>query len=165
MKTHEFNPQVLHLLIELVELIEKQASEKIQKEIENTQKTFQTKEKDLIEEGKKAGRLEGDGERRNLQKKVEELGRQLEKKTADELGSLSEEELAKRLAEAFREDKISRIPKGEQGADTRHEIIHKGLPCGLIIYESKNRKDWNNAYIDRAKEYKTMYHKIGRAHV
>lgn len=139
------------------EKLKREADDHLAKETEKIQKEFQNKQKDLIEEGRKAGRLEGDAEKRTLQKTVEELKRQLEKKTADELGSLSEEELAKRLGDVFREDKISRIPKGEQGADVRHEIIHRGLPCGLIIYESKNRKDWQNSYIDRAKEYKTMY--------
>jgi len=137
--------------------LKQEADAAIQAELNRLHEEHNAKQRDLIEEGKKSGRLEGDIERRNLQKKIEDLSRQLEKKTADELGSLPEEELARRLAEAFREDKITRIPKGEQGADVRHEIYYKGIPCGLIIYESKNRKDWQNAYVDRAKEYKTVY--------
>lgn len=137
--------------------LEKEAQEKLSHEREQIQKSLEEKQRELLEEGKKTGRIEGDAERRSLQKTVEDLRRQLEKKTADELGSLPEEELAKRLAEAFREDKVTRIPKGEQGADVRQDIFHKGVPCGLIVYESKNRKDWQNAYIDRAKQYKVMY--------
>lgn len=163
-KVHEEHDKVLALQKQLDDdkaayrqQLEKENQERLAQERDRIQKELEEKQKELLEEGKKAGRLEGDGERRNLQKKIEDLSRQLEKKTADELGSLPEEELAKRLAEAFREDKISRIPKGEQGADVRHEVVHKGVPCGLIIYESKNRKDWQNAYIDRAKQYKVMY--------
>lgn len=86
-------------------------------------------------------------ERETYQKKITELSRQLERKTANELGEGAEIDLFEALRDAFPDDRITRVAKGEAGADILHEVLHKGAVCGTIIIDSKNRRAWQNGYI------------------
>jgi hypothetical protein len=82
----------------------------------------------------------------NLRAKVEKLTRELDNKKSDELGDEAELDLFNSLKAAFPEDKIDRVEKGEPGADIIHQVIQNGQVCGTIVYESKNRKKWEDAY-------------------
>lgn len=143
----------------LGELAEKKASDfKEQAEKANAKATRLEKEiVKKVEEGKTLAREEFDRDKRKMQRQIEELSGQLEKKTSEELGSMSEEELMALLKSNFPEDSIKRVPKGEIGADIKHEIMDRGIKCGLIIYESKNVKNWLNEFWDRAKKFRSMY--------
>ena len=59
-----------------------------------------------------------------LQKKLDELQRQLDQKTSNELGEGAEIDLYDALRTGFEVDRIKRIKKGEPGADIRHEVVH-----------------------------------------
>jgi hypothetical protein len=131
--------------------------QKKRKELEGQIAELKEKQAKTFEEGKKEGRLESDKEKRKLQEQVADLQRQLEKKTSDELGSMSEEDLTRVLKDAFPDDKITRVAKGEEGGDVKQEVMYKGIPCGLIVYESKNVKTWSNSFLARAKDYRTIY--------
>jgi hypothetical protein len=85
-------------------------------------------------------------ERHRLQIKVQELQRQIERKTAAELGEGAELDLFEVLKAAFQGDRIRRVAKGTPGADIIHEVVHNGKLCGKIVYDSKNRNNWQNAY-------------------
>ncbi len=85
-------------------------------------------------------------ERWAAQKKVADLERQLQKKTPHELGDGAEIDLFEALREAFPGDRISRVQKGETGADIHHEVLYKGESCGRIVVDSKNRKAWQNVF-------------------
>jgi hypothetical protein len=137
--------------------VQVEEQQKKRKELEGQIADLKEKQAKTFEEGKKEGRLESDKEKRKLQEQVADLQRQLEKKTSDELGSMSEEDLTRILKDAFPDDKISRVAKGEEGGDVKHEVMYKGIGCGLIVYESKNVKTWSNSFLARAKDYKTIY--------
>src|SRR5262249_11301174 len=42
--------------------------------------------------------------------------------------------------------------KGEPGADIRQDVLHRGEVCGTILYDSKNRMAWQNAYIAKLRQ-------------
>jgi hypothetical protein len=88
-------------------------------------------------------------EREAYQKKISDLGRQLERKTAGELGDGAEIELFDALRDAFPQDQITRVAKGEAGADILHQVMHKGQVCGTIIFDSKNRQIWHKEYVEK----------------
>jgi hypothetical protein len=85
-------------------------------------------------------------EKQRFQEKVQELERQLQKKTANELGEGAEIDLFTELKREFGGDQIVRIRKGIHGPDISHRIVHNGKTCGLILYESKNSSRWMNNY-------------------
>ncbi|HSR79671.1 MAG TPA: DUF2130 domain-containing protein, partial [Hyphomicrobiaceae bacterium] len=81
-----------------------------------------------------------------LRQKLEDLTRKLEGKSAHELGEGSEIDLFDELRDAFQDDRIQRVPKGVNGADVIHEVVHNGRVCGKIIYDAKNRDSWQNGF-------------------
>ncbi|MGE3829500.1 MAG: DUF2130 domain-containing protein [Parvibaculaceae bacterium] len=89
------------------------------------------------------------GERLKLQTKIDELGRALDKKTAEELGEGAEIDLYEALKGEFPDDRIERIQKGQPGADILHTVIHNGKECGKIIYDSKNHKAWRTEFVTK----------------
>ncbi|HZT47137.1 MAG TPA: DUF2130 domain-containing protein, partial [Hyphomicrobiaceae bacterium] len=86
-----------------------------------------------------------------LQSELADMQRKLEGNTANELGEGSEVDLFEALREAFPSDRIQRVPKGVNGADVIHEVIHNGRVCGKIIYDAKNRDAWQNSYATKLK--------------
>ncbi len=86
------------------------------------------------------------------QKTIEHLQRQLANKTANELGDDAEIDLFEMLRDAFTDDRITRIQKGERGADIKHEVRHKGVVAGMILFDSKNRKAWQTTFASKLKE-------------
>ena len=61
-----------------------------------------------------------------LQKQVERLQRQLEQKSNEELGEGAEIDLYEKLRDEYEDDKITRVKKGQPGADIIHEVRHNG---------------------------------------
>ena len=93
-------------------------------------------------------------ERESWQKKIHVLEHQLQKKTANELGDGGEIDVFESLRDAFQGDRITRIQKGQPGADIMHEILYKGEVCGRIVTDSKNRQGWQNAYVTKLRQDK-----------
>lgn len=93
-------------------------------------------------------------EKQRLEANLQDLTRQLQSKSTEELGEAAELDLAKLLAEAFPEDKITRIQKGAAGADTRHDVYRNGKFCGRILYESKNTQAWRGDYVAKLRQDK-----------
>lgn len=91
-------------------------------------------------------------EKQKLQSKLQEAQRQLENERANSLGEGQEVDLYNDLRQAFPSDKISRIGKGEPGADIRHEVIERGKTCGTLLYESKNSMQWRKGYAEKLRK-------------
>jgi hypothetical protein len=85
-------------------------------------------------------------EKQRLTSRLEELARQLDKKSADERGEGAEVNLFEALREEFPRDVITRVAKGSPGADIVHEVFHNERLCGRIIYDCKDRSSWRNEY-------------------
>jgi hypothetical protein len=93
-------------------------------------------------------------ERESYQKRLKVMEQQLERKTANDLGDGGEIEVFDALRDAFQGDKITRIQKGQPGADILHEVLYKGEVCGRIVTDSKVRQGWQNAYITKLRKDK-----------
>jgi hypothetical protein len=91
-------------------------------------------------------------ERESLQKKAKLMEHQLQKKTANELGDGAEVDLFEALREAFPGDRITRVLKGQAGADILCEVLYKGQSCGRIIIDSKNRQAWQNVFVTKLRQ-------------
>jgi hypothetical protein len=91
-------------------------------------------------------------ETQRLTGKLEDLARQLERKTANELGEGAEIDLFESLKQEFEGDLIKRVSKGAAGADIIHDVVHGGKICGRIVYDAKNRNAWRNEYVTKLRE-------------
>jgi len=56
------------------------------------------------------------------------------------------------LRETFEDDRVNRVPKGQNGADIHHHVRYKGQPCGLIVIDSKNHQGWSNSFVPKLRE-------------
>lgn len=87
-----------------------------------------------------------------LEEKLQEMQRQLQKKTSEELGEGAEVDLFEALKSEFPRDQITRVNKGAAGADIIHTVVHGEKVCGCIIYDSKNRNAWRNEYATKLRQ-------------
>lgn len=91
-------------------------------------------------------------ETQRLSADLDDLRRKLEKKTNEELGEGEEIVLFEALKQEFKDDVITEVKRGTQGADLIHEIRANGVVCGTMVYDSKNRKDWKHEYAKKLRD-------------
>jgi hypothetical protein len=132
--------------------VRKQTEQQAEK---NTQKQL-LEQRQALEKDKNLALLKQQSEnhrhRDSLQKKVKMLEHQLQNKTANELGDGGEIDVFEALRDAFQGDKITRIRKGQPGADILHEVLYKGEVCGRIVVDSKNRQAWQNTFVSKLRQ-------------
>src|SRR5260370_12566333 len=73
----------------------------------------------------------------------------LMRKSANEMVDGAEIDLFEKLRDSFTTDKITRVAKGQTGADIMHEVLYKGQVCGRIVIDSKNRQGWQNTFVTK----------------
>jgi len=88
-------------------------------------------------------------EKQKVLDQLADVQRKLEKKTSDELGEGAEVNLLEELKTAFPGDNIKHVGKGNPGADIIHTVIHNGLECGKIIYDSKDHGQWRDHFVTK----------------
>ena len=122
----------------------------VEKRVAEIQEGVQRQKEDLQRE-KDAAILAEKAKVLKLTSDLQDMQRKLEGKTANELGEGSEIDLFEELRNAFEGDRIQRVPKGVNGADVIHEVMHNGKVCGKIIYDAKNRDAWQNGFATKLK--------------
>ena len=89
----------------------------------------------------------------DVQKQAQELQLKTSQSSAQLKGEVLELSLEKSLKQAFSDDLIQEVPKGVKGADILQTVrTPQTIACGLIIWESKRTKRWQNEWIDKLKE-------------
>ena len=117
----------------------------VEKRVAEIQETLLRQKEDLQRE-KEVAILAEKQKVLKLTSDLADLQRKLEGKSAHELGEGSEIDLFEQLRAAFEGDRIQRVPKGVNGADVIHEVVHNGRTCGKIVYDAKNRDAWQNGF-------------------
>jgi hypothetical protein len=117
----------------------------VEKRVAEVQETLMRQKEDLQRE-KEAAVLAEKAKVLKLTSELADMQRKLEGKTAHELGEGSELDLFEQLRSTFASDRIQRVPKGVNGADVIHEVVHNGRVCGKIVYDAKNRDAWQNTF-------------------
>jgi hypothetical protein len=113
--------------------------------------------REAAEEAREREQLKHTVEMSRLQSKVDDLNRQLEKKSGEQFGEEGELDLYNELSWTFPSDKIERIGRGVKGADILHTVKDGERIAGYIVYESKNVSTWGNTFITQAKKYHSLY--------
>lgn len=87
-----------------------------------------------------------------LKKEINNLKQTAEQGSQQIQGEVTEEHLKSILKENFYEDLIEDVPVGVKGADIVQTIRDfQGRPCGIILWESKNTRIWQETWIDKLK--------------
>ena len=117
----------------------------VEKRVAEIEETL-TRQKEDLQREKETAVLAEKAKVLKLTSELADLQRKLEGKSAHELGEGSEIDLFEQLRAAFEGDRIQRVPKGVNGADVIHEVVHNGRTCGKIVYDAKNRDAWQNGF-------------------
>jgi hypothetical protein len=91
-------------------------------------------------------------EKTRLTEQLAEMQRRLERKTAHELGEPAEVDLFETLQDAFPNDRVWRVVKGQPGPDVVIEILHNDAVAGKIVLDSKNHARWSNRFALKLRE-------------
>lgn len=83
-----------------------------------------------------------------LRKQVAELQRRLDDQAARK-PEVVDIDVFEQLKEAYPEDRVLRLPRGEAGGDILVEVKYKGEVCGRIVLDSRNRGNWQTTYATR----------------
>jgi hypothetical protein len=79
--------------------------------------------------------------------KVKEAEAKMQQGSPQAQGEVLELEVEEILRDAFRDDEIVEIKKGQNGADTLQKVNdRKGRACGVILWEAKNAK-WTDTWL------------------
>lgn len=89
----------------------------------------------------------------DLRKALEEAKRRSELGSQELQGEVLELDIQAALASHFPHDRIEPVPKGIRGADIVHTVRNDRLvECGTILWETKNTKAWQPAWLDKLKD-------------
>jgi hypothetical protein len=151
-KSEQARSAIQHQLAEM----EKAKEVAVQKLVAEKEEMLQRQSEDL-QRRSEAAILTEKAKVLKLQSELADMQRKLEGKSAHELGEGSEIDLFEELRAAFEGDRIERVPKGVNGADVIHDVVHRGKVCGRIVYDAKNRDAWQNGYATKLRADKLAH--------
>jgi hypothetical protein len=91
-------------------------------------------------------------ERETWQKKIHEMNRRIEKKSAGELAEGAELDLYEELRAAFPDDAIARVGRGKAAGTILHDVRYRGKSAGKILVDAKPRNAWQHAYVTKLRQ-------------
>ena len=95
----------------------------------------------------------------DLRHQIEELKRKAEQGSQQLQGEAAEGELESTLRAAFPADEVCAVGQGVRGADVHHIVIDgRGRRSGSILWECKNTRHWNDAWIAKLKQDQRSMH-------
>lgn len=95
----------------------------------------------------------------DLRRQIEDLKRKAEQGSQQLQGEAAEETLESVLQGAFPADQISPVAQGVRGADIHHVVVDpRGRRSGSILWECKNARHWNDAWIAKLKQDQRSIH-------
>lgn len=122
----------------------------VQKAIDKTRRGTYKKATEVIEKEYLSKELQHKKIVSDLKKQLGDIKRKLEQSSQQAQGEVFELELKKLLKNTFPADVIQPIAKGKLGADIVQKINDpNGHHCGTIIWELKNTKGWQKAWLPK----------------
>lgn len=125
----------------------------IEKRVQEMMQQVRNTTKKEVEESLNLKVLEKDQTIASMQQKIEELKQRAEQGSQQLQGEVQEIALENTLNSKFIFDQIEPVAKGELGADILQKVISSnGISCGLIIWEAKRTKHWNDAWLTKLRD-------------
>lgn len=89
----------------------------------------------------------------DLRKALEDARRRSELGSQELQGEVLELDIQAALEQQFPQDRIEPVVKGARGADIVQRVRNDRLDdCGAIVWETKNTKNWQPAWLDKLKQ-------------
>lgn len=91
-------------------------------------------------------------ERESLQKKISEMSRRIDKKSAGELAEGAELDLYEELRGAFPDDAIARVGRGKAAGTIIHDVRYRGKSVGKLLIDAKPRNAWQHSFVTKLRQ-------------
>lgn len=89
----------------------------------------------------------------DMKKVIDDLKRKSEQGSQEAQGEVLELDIQAALGQHFPHDSITPVPKGVAGADLIQDVKNgQGQPCGRIVWETKNTKNWSAGWLAKLKD-------------
>lgn len=153
-KLQEAQEQELELRKQRRELEESKKSFEIEmaRKLDEERKEIEERAIKSAEEEHRLKDLEREKQNNDLKKQIIELKRKIEQGSQQLQGEVFELDLENLLKANFPNDLIEPVPTGMKGADILQRVnAVSGRCCGIIIWESKRTKRWNDGWIKKLK--------------
>ncbi len=131
--------------------LEKKLADERKKIQEESGKLFDEKLKS-VQEVDKLKLAEKDKQIELMKQSLEEANRRAEQGSMQIQGEVQEISLKQTLQNAFPIDRIEDVPTGMRGADIVQKVNNQYGQSGIILWESKNTKEWSNDWVPKLKE-------------
>lgn len=154
-KLKEAQQNELELLKRKQELEEKAASIdlEIAKKLDEERLKIAKHARESAEEESHLKIKEYDVKMAGLTEQLEEMKRKVQQSSMQLQGEAGELDLEDLLRQTFADDEIQPVGKGIRGADIIQRVQTKdGQFCGIVVWESKNTKNWSDRWISKLKE-------------
>lgn len=153
------NRELQNQILELTKMLRQLKIDRDNDRLENQKKLFAEEEKIRTEAKTKAEEenhlkiLEKEKQLNDALKVNDELKRKLQQGSMQNQGEVLELEIEDILKNEFPVDELKPIAKGIRGGDVL-QIVHdpNGRPCGSILWEIKQTKNWTEGWITKLKE-------------
>jgi len=125
----------------------------VQRKIDEERKTIVEQASKRAAEQEQLKMREKDTLLATMTSQITELKRRIEVGSQQAAGEALEVSLEDILQQTFPLDQFEEIKKGQRGADILQRVRNKsGKICGSILWESKNTKDFSNAWIPKLRK-------------
>jgi hypothetical protein len=132
---------------------EKQLDLEVARKLDEKRRDWEAQVRQVATEEQQLKLREKDKTIEDLKRLLEEARRKSEQGSQELQGAVLELDIQTALAAQFPRDLIRPVPKGAQGADLLQEVRDAALaPCGLIVWETKNTKHWQPAWLGKLKD-------------
>jgi hypothetical protein len=122
----------------------------VQKQVQEALATVRSEAKAEVEETLRAKVVEKETQISGMQRQIELLSRKADQGSQQLQGEALELELERSLRERFPRDVMKSVPTGEFGGDLLHMVMNQaGQNCGLILWEAKRTKTWNERWLPK----------------
>jgi hypothetical protein len=154
-KTEMAERQELALRKRARELEEKQRKMDLdlERRLEEERKNIETRIREQVDETQALKLKEKGQQIEDLRKALEAATRKSQQGSQERQGEVLELDIETALSEQFPQDEIRSVPKGTRGADLVHDVCNAaGHACGTILWETKNTRYFQAAWIDKLKQ-------------
>jgi hypothetical protein len=125
----------------------------VEKRVQESLATVREKAKQEAEEGLRLKVAEKEEIIEGMKRQIEHLQRKAERGSEQLHGEVLELELEDVLRQQFPTDSILAVPKGTHGGDIIQVVNDSsGVECGIILWETKRTKNWNDAWLPKFRD-------------
>lgn len=143
--------------IRAVEESKKDMELEVQRKLDIERNTIEEKAREKYAEQSQLKLKERDKQISDLRKSLDDAKRKSEQGSMETQGEALEVHLEEQLRAQFLHDVVSPVLKGARGADLIQEVRDPSLvSCGSIIWEAKNTKKWQPAWLQKLRDDQRM---------